>query len=147
MKLGPCPICGKDLHYYASLDIEDWKRYDLDCKTKGCLIHELEWNYEDRDKLIKAYNKSMRLRKPKKQDRIGLSTGYKIPGDLKVKYDITKKLDAKKEKPKNNVTVTMHYKPFIESKNCSSWKGAKLKTTIAKDVNCSRCKKLLSKSK
>ncbi len=61
MELGKCPICDNKLEFCKSIDVDDFKRYDLICKTDGCLINDLEWNYSDKKKLIKNVLKSREM--------------------------------------------------------------------------------------
>lgn len=154
MKLGKCPICGKELHYYKSLDTNEWKRYDLDCKTKGCLIHELEWNYSDLQKLISVYKSSMDLKEKscKCNDKALSPKPVFKPDDVAVdvKKDTSKPVVNQKPAKvtsKSKKRLSVHYSVFIKQKRCSSWQKAKELTDNKNDITCSRCLKLLPKPK
>jgi hypothetical protein len=141
MKLGKCPICSKDLHYYVSLEIDDWKRYDLDCKTQGCLINDLEWNYEDKDKLVKTYKTSIKLANDQIVKNRLKPIGVKKETSKPVVYQKSVKVIGKKP--------VVHYSKsaMVDGVKCSSWKTAKEATKVKSKVTCSRCLKMLSKSK
>lgn len=89
MKLGQCPICKKPIEIYKSLDIDGWKRYDTKCNTKGCLINEQEWNYEDKGKLVRLIKRSQELSGVSKQEK-----PKKKNNELKVHYHWRKEKTA-----------------------------------------------------
>ncbi len=109
MKLGKCPICKGPIEIYKSLNVDDWKRYDLKCNTRGCLINGLEWNYEDKDKLVSLLKRSQKL------SMIGI--------EIRPKYQAKKK------------ELNTHYN-HKERSACGH--GERL-TKEAKEVTCARC--------
>ncbi len=61
MNLGKCPICRGDVELFPSIEIDDFKRYDLKCNTEGCLLRFKEFNYDDRFQLISTFRQSQHL--------------------------------------------------------------------------------------
>lgn len=93
MKAGKCPICKQELNIYKSLEIEDWKRYDVRCNTNGCLINGLEWNYLERKELLNLIKSSQAMAKIKEKkpevihfnidDKSGCGRGSKMTKNKK----------------------------------------------------------------
>lgn len=118
MKLGKCPICKKEIEIIKTIDVDGFKRYDPKCDTDGCMVNGLEWNYEDRDKLISMIIRSQELAGIEAEDFVS---------NLK-----TKKLIINKRKKKSTKT---HYN-YKEKPVCG--KGQRL-SKDPKDIDCGNC--------
>jgi hypothetical protein len=154
VKLGPCPVCKKDLHIFDSLSLDDFVRWEFDCKTKDCIFEFREFNYDRREDIERVYKKNIELSetltfkgrtyKHVKIEPVGKNEHIEeVSTKGKKKKEKTEKGVRKKTKSGKQLSVHYSKDGLLSSVKCSSWKTAKACTEDRREVTCSRCLKVI----